>query len=69
MNRGFKFAEPLSDEIKKKRIEVISALLEKGENKPSVYMKALSDAGVPKISGMKLAQLKRHVKWMKENGK
>lgn len=69
MNTGFKFAQPLSAEIKKKRIEVIKSLLEKGENNPAVYMRALSDAGVPKIGAMKLAQLKRHVKWMKENGK
>lgn len=69
MNTGFKFAEPLSAEMKKKRIDIIKAILETGENNPKVYMRALSDAGVPKIGAMKLAQLKRHIKWMKENGK
>ncbi len=68
MKTGFKFAEPLSEEIKKKRLDIIRALIEKGENRTVVYMNALADAGIPKIGAMKLAQLKRHIKWMMENG-
>lgn len=62
-----RFAAKLSKEMKAERFSIIKDLVGQGVKSAVEYHRALSDAGIPKVSTNLMAQLKRRAKYEIEN--